>query len=558
MSLLSIAAALAACGHFGLDLLPATEDGVDAGDGPDADEDASLSGDGESDAAVDARVDAGCVGPKCPGTYVSGNAGDDANPGTGDKPVRTIARAIAIAKGLGGPQAVKISSAKYDEKVIVVENVSLLGGFECQSLPCGWTRDIDKNTTTIVDQDFEGVLAGNTITRATVLEGLTVLGKGGAPTASPGSAAMTIAGGSPTVKQCRLLGAQINGGATQAKRSIGIAILAPTIDPQGALIEGNAIRGGQSVDDTVGIYMARTPSAPTAAAAAVTIKKNDIRTDSGLSTAGIIMFSAAAATLVEENTINAGPSTTNGPSLSGAWGIAVAGSGTITRNGINVDGTTTCPTSPSFCGGIQSFSSSAVITSNIIRGAKAFRTAAVLLAEAEGPAGLVVLNGNTLDAFGDNGDDGTLSAAIVLRNNVGTSSVVGKVRNNILLGGTNGARYGVYEESVNGKQAHLQFLDNNDFWNPLPAGGKGFAYHYWDGSNAKDILVSDLPTKLTNPVPNANLGVDPALNNNFHLTAASTLFDKGTLLDAPAHDIDNDPRPKVAGGFIDIGADEAK
>src|SRR5262249_18942070 len=75
-------AGLTACGHLGIDFLPAIEDRADASSINDGGADAPLGtrSDGGADASIDARADAGvCEGPRCTGLYVSGDVGDDAN-----------------------------------------------------------------------------------------------------------------------------------------------------------------------------------------------------------------------------------------------------------------------------------------------------------------------------------------------------------------------------------------------------------------------------------------------------------------------------------------------
>jgi hypothetical protein len=178
----------------------------------------------------------------------------------------------------------------------------------------------------------------------------------------------------------------------------------------------------------------------------------------------------------------------------------------------------------------------------------------VFLLESERPAGAVALNGNTLDAAGLDSKDGH-SSAVVLLTGYGTNAVFGKLRNNILLGGINKTRYGVYEEDSSGKTAHPAALDNNDFW--FGSGGGGSAYRYWDGGSGTDIPFVSLESKLA-PPPSGNLSVDPLFvggAGGYHLQAASPLINKGVRTEAPAHDMDGEGRPK--GGAFDIGADEA-
>ena len=76
------------------------------------------------------------------------------------------------------------------------------------------------------------------------------------------------------------------------------------------------------------------------------------------------------------------------------------------------------------------------ITNNVVFGAKGPRTAAVYLSDAEIAAGSIILNGNYLDGGGVGiAINPTVSAALVQRINNGVNSILGKTRNNILMGG---------------------------------------------------------------------------------------------------------------------------
>jgi Protein of unknown function (DUF1565) len=542
---LTITAWTVACGHSALDLIPEDPDGGvatgDAGVVPDP--------------VLDAAVDAGCTGPSCPGTYVAGDIGDDTNPGTGVSPVKTIKRAMEIAVQLGAPQSVFVAAGHYPEKVALVEGVSLLGGYACSAQPCTWERNIEANDTAILDTDFEGVLAGTTITRRTRLEGLRIEGKEGSPTAFPGAAAVTLAGGSPTIKRCKIHGPNTTTGVINARRSIGVVILAPSNDPKGAQLVDNEIKGGIAAEQSAGVMLTALPSATDTVAA--TILKNRIQGGKANAATGILAWSSAPGTLVEDNDIAGGTATDmSGP---GSWGIAVEASMTINKNRINTDATTqgicTATAVTDFCGGIVSYSSAAVITNNVIRGANGPRSAAVRLIEGEKVAGNVILNGNTLDAAGVAPQNANLSAAIAFRTNFGTNGVFGTVRNNILLGGTNQYRVGVYEESVVGKTARPAVLENNDFWFPSPsAAHTDVPYRMWNGSGGTEISFGMFAAKLLALAPKDNLNVDPLLGTGFHLQTNSPVIDKGTGTE-PATDMDGETRPK--GGALDIGADEA-
>ena len=550
---------LAACGH-----LPFVELAVDGDAAAGAEAGAIVEGGAtvEGGAIVDGNVpdakpDAGpCQGPTCVGTYVSGATGDDLDPGTSDKPVKTIAAGLAIAVKLGGKQNVYVASSHYPEKVTLAEGVHLLGGYDCSGTSCTWTRDVLKNDTAILDPDFEGVLAPSAVTRKTVFDGFRVAGKGGAPMASPGSAAMSLVGGTPTVTHCRFGGGAVTGGGLNA-RSIGVAIIGPSNASAGALIDQNAIAGGTSTDQSIGLLFAASAIGVAGAPVAV-VTSNVIHGDAAPFTSGVVAFGSGAGTLLANNDIAGGTSSASGTSNSGSWGISVQSTMTIDANHINTvaasAGACTMNVNGSFCGGIRSQGSTTTIINNVVLGAKGPRSCAVLLEDGEVGVGAVILNDNTLDGAGLGAIDGTLSTAVALRINAGTNATFGKVRNNILLGGLNKNRYGVYEDPPTGKTAHVVALDNNDFWN-AGTPRNDFAYRVWNGTSGTDLTFAQI-AMLSTAAPAANLNVDPLLDATWHLAVTSPLIDKGTSTEAPSRDIDDDNRPK--GTAVDIGADEAK
>ena len=548
---------LVACGHLPFEDVPDAEEAGQAEAGSLVDSPFASDSPSVGDASVDARVDAadgGCQGPTCVGTYVSSAIGDDANPGTSAKPVETIMKAIAIAVALGGKQNVYVAAAHYPEKVTLAERVDLLGGYACDATSCTWARDSSNNDTAILDQDFEGVLAPKTVTRKTLFDGFRVVGKGGVSNGSLGSVAMSLVGGSPTISHCKLAGGDVTGSGSIA-RSIALAIYGSPADPAGALVDQNAIVGGASTDESVGVHFVGPSSAATGAPVAV-VTSNRIRGGAAVNSAGVLAWSSATGTVLRGNDIAAGVSTAAGTS----WGVIVDSTMTIDSNRINADVglAPMCPQSAgvNFCGGIHSVGSTTTIVNNVVFGGSGAKTCAVLLADGEVGLGAVILNGNTLDGQGNAGPDGTLSTAIALHINAGVSASLGTVRNNILLGGLNKNRYGVYEDSnsVGGRTIRTVALDNNDFWN-AGAPRTDFAYRVWNGNAGTDLTFAQLAT-IPSPVPSANLNVDPLLNASSHLAPTSPVIDKGTAKEASNHDIDDDNRPK--GGAIDIGADEAK
>jgi len=288
------------------------------------------------------------------------------------------------------------------------------------------------------------------------------------------------------------------------------------------------------------------------------VTNNAIRGGNAPNTNGIQAGSAGGKTVVQGNDITIGSSTSgNGQS----WGIDFGGSLTIDANRINVDRNLvgTCAGS-NWCGGIVSRSGTATITNNVVFGPGAAPlSAASMLTEAEVPSGSIVLNSNLLDG-GGSGEGGSVSAAVVLRigacNTCGFNGVVGRIRNNILLGGSTPNRYGLYEETTAGKTEHPQFLENNDFFFPGAARNDNL-YRYWNGAVGAPIATLVGVNALGAPsTVSSNISVDPVLSSTFHIDPASGCVDKATATDSPTKDFEGDSRPK--GGVGDIGPDEAK
>ena len=142
--------------------------------------------------------------------------------------------------------------------------------------------------------------------------------------------------------------------------------------------------------------------------------------------------------------------------------------------------------------------------------------------------------------------------------NCGTNAILGRIRNDILVGGNNANRYGVYEEQILAKTAHPDKFDSNDFFFSTLAGRTDALYHVWNGVAATDLkTTATVSTGVpTNPAPSALLNVDPLVNATFHLADTSPMINMGTLVVAAAADFDGQNRPQ--GGSVDIGPDEAK
>jgi len=495
-------------------------------------------------------IDEGCNGL---GTFVSALAGDDANPGTTVEPVKTIAQGMANAATIGGVQDVIVAEGNYAEKVTLAEGVSLLGGFQCDQLACTWARDVSAHASTIANVDFEGVLAGPTITPATLVEGFHVVGMDGAPTAQPGSCGMQLNGGAPTLRGDVITGGNVTGGA--ATRSVAVEIRSTSA---AAELTGNTLTGGTSVGQSAGLAFDNPGAGTTTATTLATVTGNTIRGGSGQSSAGVVAFNTIDGTVLSGNDIAAG-NATGGTSD----GIIVGSHMLIDANKINVAASGTCSgNTTGWCTGIRSVSSTTTITNNLVFGPKGARTTAVQLGEFEVAAGAVVLNSNTLVGGGGGTITGGTSESAALVVSIGTCTQcgftghVGNVRNNVLEGGSGALRFGVLEDPAAGRTMEVAVLENNLIWfTPSSAVSKDVMYRQVSATGTiTDALTIQQINALTAVNAANNITGDPMYDSTWHITASSPCIDAGTATEAPATDIDGDARPNGAG--FDIGCDE--
>ena len=125
-------AAAGACSGTGFtycgDTLTCSEEGGDVGSS------STGTGDGGSDPICTGDpakdpIEVGC------GVFVSASLGDDANVGSRDAPVRTMAKAIALAGQSEGPRLVHACAETFAEAVIVPAGTTIWGGLDCHA---GW------------------------------------------------------------------------------------------------------------------------------------------------------------------------------------------------------------------------------------------------------------------------------------------------------------------------------------------------------------------------------------------------------------------------------------
>ncbi len=518
-----------------------------------------ICGDGKNNGCTPGQADQGCGGL---GTFVSTKAGSPSGKGTMTDPVDSIARGLQNAQLIRQTNptwklGVYVAEGDYPEKVTLIEGISLYGGFSCTKASCTWKRDPKTLDSSIVDQNDQGVVASHNITRQTQLDGFHVQGESvNSTAATPGAAAVTIAGGSPTISNNTVDGPVISGNGS----SIGIAISGignTSIQAPGPQIVGNTIRGGQAPSGaSTGIVLGppqnSSGGAPPATVAEIT--NNVIYGGNAKSSYGITANTSADGTVVGANIIGGGKGSGE------SWGIGFSSTLTIDANRINADPTqaASCPGSTTWCGGIQSWSGKAVITNNIVYGADATASAAVRLAQAEKQAQDVVVNSNFLVGAPPAGANAVPSAAadVVLANpgcsGCGTASV-GRIDNNFMMPGRASTRFGVLEVQ-SPQDIHPAKLENNDLYFLLYAASSSNNVFY-EGRTA------GVPTDLKTLVAINALGFAAAnfaadcYDTTFHQQSGSTCIDAGVSSDAPNHDFEGNKRPQ--GGGYDVGPDEA-
>lgn len=504
------------------------------------------------------------------GTFVSGNTGDDNNPGTQLLPVRTIAKgqqnATAIeAQGYVKNIAVYVAQGHYQEKVTVIERIDLLGGYNCDTTSCTWARDIITYDTAILATDDDGVLVPAGVSRTTKVDGFRIMGLGGTPLSAPGSAALSIVGSWPTITNNRIFGGTVTGGDASTSRSIGILITGASnggvVPAPGPYIEKNTIDAGTGIQVATGIQM----SAPrgwnystqgAAPGVIAEIKQNTIQGGTATTTLGIFADATVAGTILNDNTISGGKASTGV-----SWGVNFTSNLNLDSNRINsVAASAGSCTGSAWCGGIVSSSGTSVITNNIVFGAASSKSAAVRLVQVEKAAGAIVLSSNYLAGGPPAASSAAaVTVAAVVLENVGCggscgATTVGLIRNNVITG-RGSTRYGIYEVDNATNTAltiHPKALTNNDFF--LGSVSSDVLWRRWETGVVTNIsLIGTVNLTLSG---SGNFTGDPLEDSTFHLTSGSPCINAGTDLDSPPFDFEGDTRPM--GNVYDVGPDEAQ
>lgn len=483
------------------------------------------------------------------GTWVSALVGDDLlGDGTQASPVRTIGAGMINAAIIGGDADVYVAEGSYPEKVIMVEGIDVLGGHQCDAGSCTWARDPAAYVSTIVNVDHQGILADVTITRATALDGLSIVALDGNPGNGNTSAAVTVLQGTPTLTNDHVYGSSVSG--CSPCTSSGVLVLGPSNDPLGVLIQGDVIEAGDNFNNAANAIQLRTLANP----AVAEIRGNEVYGGSARYSRAIDAFGAGAGTLVVDNDVYAGSQV--GVAQGSSFAMIVSGQITVDRNRINTVPalTGTCPSPQFWCGGIEAEGATAVITNNVVFGMPAPSSAAIFFGDAEVPFGELVINGNTLDGGSSLAFPNGVSTALACRTNQGVNAIVGRIRNNILGAGLAVNRFGMFEaDQTGGRTCVPEAYENNDIWfSPSPASVDN-AHRHWTGGGMQQLLPTVTEVNMQ-PYAAANFTSDPQLDATWHLAAGSACIDAGTASDAPAEDFEGDARPQGAG--IDVGADE--
>lgn len=344
---------------------------------------------------------------------------------------------------------------------------------------CTWNQNPGLHESVIEAIDFEGTLAGQTISRATSFGKLTLKGKNGTP---PGgtfrATALMLDGGSPVVRSCKIFGPDVSGAYPQG-RSAGIFI-AWSSNAFGPYIANNTITGGKA-EWADGILMSNRPGQNEIGNA--DILNNTISGGAGTQGSAAIAFhNSGPNTQITDNDLSAGTS-----QAAYAFGIEGLGTADIDKNRVNLPGSTAKCNGAGRCGGIVRESCSGTITNNVVFGADASSSSAIHLVEAEKPAGNVVIHSNYLNGAGSSSGSAK-SAAISVEigscTTCGFKGKTGRIRGNILELGQSPTRCGVVEVAPAGKQMHPEAFEFN-FFSSVNAPATPCFYSFYDGPNGE-------------------------------------------------------------------------
>ena len=466
------------------------------------------------------------------GTFVSSQFGDDSFEGTLGKPVKTISQGIANALIIGNDVDVYVAQGTYAEAVTMEQGVSVLGGHKCAAIGmCDFERDPEVYVSTIENTTATGVVAPSTVTRITTLDGFTIEGLDGA---NGDTSAVRLAGGSPVISNNNIFAGDVDTGCNCSTAGIRILTISTT---KGPLIENNRIEGGSAPLESAGIKVGSDQLG------SAEVIGNRILGGDALTSWGVTWYgSDAEVVILRNNVVDAGDCAAGGS----AHGIGVGGGTfTIEKNLINTNAPPTCTGGNGWSSGLTVFGSTTTVQNNVIFGTPADMSAAILVQQVELAFGDVVINSNTMQAVAE-GASATTGAAVVVGSTAIGDVDVGRLRNNILMGGNATTAHGILEdESAN--IGRLVVANNNSI------SDVDTVYRKWDGGSSTDVVTVMLFNAES--IATLNIPDDCAVAGDYHIPIDSPCIDAGTLDDAPLDDFDGETRPQ--GAAVDIGADEA-
>lgn len=482
----------------------------------------------------------------CLGAYVAPPPlGADANPGTMTMPVATIMEGIAHAMALGSGADVFVAAGTYDEDVIMMSDISVLGGYESS----GWTRDPSANVSVINATTAAGVSFSGRISDMTLLDGFTVNGFSG----SGSAAAVTMANRVSAVVSNNIINAPSSGGA-----SYGIDVNPADVAHNGRpTIEDNEINLGNSAggwganNGGWGIRARQTR---------IEILRNRINlVNDDTIQRGIDLPQSPGTSIIDGNVVRG----SNSGASDRAFGITAFGGDAIIRNNDIDPGA--CQGS---CWGINlgGDGNTIRVENNVVfGGSRASETTyAFSIGFERAPTTVPEINVSS-NFF--HGGSGARSVGIHLGECPGVPIVAGRFFNNIVYSGTGvTSRYAVAEQHPN---IDVELFQNNALHlMPLSTGATAGALYRDDGNPGFQMCVpsgsgADVTTAAdVNMIMGAAANIEddcsvtnPMVGGDFHLGAGSNCIDAGATRLAPSVDFEGDARPM--GMAPDIGPDEA-
>ena len=225
------------------DEVPDTADAEDASDTADAPVD---TGDcDEEDEPDHDRIDSNCDGVDgnaLAAIFVAPDAGDDLNDGSAQSPVRTLPRAVELARGRGrAPIYLQKGNYSVRQPLQIPEGVNLHGGYDRE--PGGWTRPPASVQLETVISGPSPVLTYAGLARPTRLDSVAVQSATGLDGQSSVAVAVLRSGPFLHIEDCQIRGGVGGTGLPGAPGTTG-----PTGMPGGHPSGGTAGSGGVSAD----------------------------------------------------------------------------------------------------------------------------------------------------------------------------------------------------------------------------------------------------------------------------------------------------------------------